>query len=153
MTPYHWHYWHTHTQPLNGPMSGTTRVGQKKHSHSHPSWSSNIPYQPPPSTTIHSILLVQFTFLTVLFHNLSPGPLVFLLVWNPLLHTPYIASPNHHLLFVGTTERKILQYFSAIIFGICFCYIWMQGLKPNSAIICRYCSNLRCKFMTLMTYC
>ena len=28
-----------------------------------------------PSTTIYSILLVQFTYLTVLFHNLSPGPL------------------------------------------------------------------------------
>jgi len=33
------------------------------------------PYQLPPSTTIYSILLVQFTCLTVLFHNLSPGPL------------------------------------------------------------------------------
>ena len=32
-------------------------------------------YQLPPSTTIHSILLVQFRCLTVLFHNLSPGPL------------------------------------------------------------------------------
>jgi len=28
-----------------------------------------------PSTTIYSILLVQFSCLTVLFHNLSPGPL------------------------------------------------------------------------------
>ena len=28
---------------------------------------------------------------------LSRSPLVFLLVWDPLLHTPYISSPNHHL--------------------------------------------------------
>jgi len=39
--------------------------------HSHPFWSSDILYQLPPSTTIHSILLVQFTCLTVLSHNKS----------------------------------------------------------------------------------
>ena len=33
--------------------------------HSHPSWSSDILYQLPPFTTIHSILFVQFTCLTV----------------------------------------------------------------------------------------
>jgi len=32
-------------------------------------------YQLPPSTTIHSVLLVQFACLTVLFHNLCQGPL------------------------------------------------------------------------------
>ena len=40
--------------------------------HSHPSSSSDSLYQLPPSTTIYSILLVQFTWLTVLFHNLVP---------------------------------------------------------------------------------
>ena len=34
-----------------------------------------ILYQLPPFTTIHSILFVQFTCLTVLFDNLAPGPL------------------------------------------------------------------------------
>ena len=46
-------------------------VPEETFTHSHPSWSSDILYQLPPSTTIH----VQFTCLTVLFHNLSPGPL------------------------------------------------------------------------------
>jgi len=32
------------------------------------------PLSTPPSTMIHRILLVQFMCLTVLFHNLSPGP-------------------------------------------------------------------------------
>jgi len=32
-------------------------------------------YQLPPSTTIYSILLVQFTCLTVFFHHLCPVPL------------------------------------------------------------------------------
>jgi len=43
--------------------------------HSHPSWLSVVLYQLPLSTTIHSILLVQFSCLMVLFHNLCPGPL------------------------------------------------------------------------------
>ena len=74
---YHTHT-HARTQPFNGLWSGTTRVGryQKKHSPTHtPSWSSDILYQLPPSTTIHSILFVQFTCLTVFFHNLSSGPI------------------------------------------------------------------------------
>jgi len=50
-------------------------VPEETFTHSHPSWSSDILYQLPPCTTIHSILLVQFTCLTVLFHNLSPRPL------------------------------------------------------------------------------
>ena len=64
---------HTHTQMFNGPWSRTIRVGryQKKFTNSHPSRSSDILYQLPPFTTIHSILCVQFTCLTVLFDNLS----------------------------------------------------------------------------------
>ena len=74
------------TQPFNGRWSGTTRVGryQKKLTLSHPSWSSDILYQHPPFTTIHSILCVQFTCLTVLFDSLSRSSLVFLLVLGPL---------------------------------------------------------------------
>ena len=41
--------------------------------HSHLSWPTIIPYLVPPSFTIHSILLVQFTCLSVFFHNFSPS--------------------------------------------------------------------------------
>jgi len=47
--------------------------------------SSNILYQLP-STTIHSILLVQITCLAVLFHNLSLVSLWSSLEWDPLRH-------------------------------------------------------------------
>ena len=65
-----------HTYVQNGPLSGTTRVGryQKKHTLTHPCWSSDILYRLPSFTTIHSILCVQLTCLTVLSDNLSPGP-------------------------------------------------------------------------------
>jgi len=62
---------YTNTQLFNGLLSGTTRVGrhQKKHSptHTHPNH-----YQLPLSSAIYSIVLVQFTRLTVLFYNISP---------------------------------------------------------------------------------
>ena len=81
-------------------------VPEETFTHSHPSWSPDILYQLPPSTTIHSILFVQFMCLTVyvldsLTTTLSRSSLVFLLVLDPLLHTPRISSPNHHHLFAA----------------------------------------------------
>jgi len=46
-------------------------VLEEPFTHSHLSWSSIISYLLPPSFTIHGILLVQFTCLTVFFHNLQ----------------------------------------------------------------------------------
>ena len=100
---------HTHTQPFNPPFVQDypgKPVPEETFTHSHPSWSPDILYQLPPSTTIHSILLVQYTCLTVLFHNLSGSSLVFLLVWNCLLHTLYIFSHNHYLLFRNTCPHQ-----------------------------------------------
>jgi len=48
-------------------------VPEETYTHSHLSWSSIIPYLLPPSFTIHGILCIQFTWLTVFFHNLSPS--------------------------------------------------------------------------------
>jgi len=56
-------------------LSGTTRVSQyqKKHSPTHTYCVINHPYLLLPSNTIHGILTVQSTCLTVFFHNLSPS--------------------------------------------------------------------------------
>jgi len=65
---------HTHTTvlwPFVRDYPGRP-VPEETFTHSHPSWSSDILYQLLPSTTICSILFVQFTCLTVLFQNLSP---------------------------------------------------------------------------------
>ena len=67
----------THTQPFNGLLSGTTRVGryQKKHSPTltHPDdQTSFIIFLHLQRSMVYS---VQFTNLTVLSDNLSPGPL------------------------------------------------------------------------------
>jgi len=50
-----------------------------------PSWSSFNLYQLLPSTTIHSILPVQFTCLAVFLHNLCPRPL-WSTSWSGALH-------------------------------------------------------------------
>jgi len=93
------------TQPFYGSMDFVwdtlvEPVSEETFTHSHLSWSSITPYLLHPSNTIHGILLVQSTCLTIFFHNLSPSFfLVYLLAWHPPLHTVYISSPNHCLLF------------------------------------------------------
>jgi len=47
-------------------------VPEETFTQSHLSWSSIVPYLLHPSNTINGILPVQFTCLTVFFHNLSP---------------------------------------------------------------------------------
>ena len=79
-------------------------VPEETFTHSHLSCSSIIPYLLPPPFMIHGILLFQFTCLTVFFHNLSKFSLVYLLAWHPSLHTPYISSPNHCLLFAANAH-------------------------------------------------
>ena len=76
--------------------------------HSHLSWSSITTYLLPPSFMIHGILPVQFMCLAVFFpQSLSKFSLVYLLVWHPPLHTPYISSPNHCLLFAAHAHRNL----------------------------------------------
>jgi len=72
-------------------------VPEETFTHSNPSWPSDILYQLPPSTTIHNILLVQSTCLTVspFSQPLSTSSLVFLLVLGPLLHIPHISSKHN----------------------------------------------------------
>ena len=65
-------------------------VPEETLTHSHPTWSSDIVYHLPPFTTIHGILFVHFMCLTILSHNLSPGPLwssSWSLTLNFILHT------------------------------------------------------------------
>jgi len=83
----------THTQPFYGSLDSVRDnpdepVPAETFTHLHLLWSSYIPYLLPPSITIHGILPVQFTCLTVFFHNLSssfirstswPGTLSFIL--------------------------------------------------------------------------
>ena len=92
----------THTQPFNSLLSGTTRVGryQKKHSHTHT--------HPDHRTSFIIFLHLQRSRHTLcsfyeldspLGQPLSRSSLVFLLSFDPQLHTPCISSPNHHHLF------------------------------------------------------
>ena len=63
---------HTHNRLTAFDLWPREPVPEETFTHSHPSCLSDILYQLPPFTTI---LFVQFTCLTVLFHNLSPGPI------------------------------------------------------------------------------
>jgi len=109
---------HTHTQPFYSSLDFVRdRPGkpapEETFTHSHPSWSSNIPicfllpvcvcvcssiyyydpWHPPNSIYVLYSLFPQ---------SLSKFSLVYLLAWHPPLHTPYISSSNHYLLFCST---------------------------------------------------
>ena len=63
-----------------------------------PSWSSSNLYQLLPSTTIHSILLVQITCLAIFLHNLSPRPL-WSTCWSGALHLIFHTFLNPIIVF------------------------------------------------------
>jgi len=56
-----------------------------------------------------------------LIQPLSRSSLVFLLVLDPHLHTPYISSPNHHLLFAAHVHTNAAC--SAAIPVLCHLYL------------------------------
>ena len=75
---------------------------QKKHSPTHVSWSLSNLYQLLPSTTIHSIFLVQIPCLAIFVHNLSPSPLwstsssvAFHLIFHTFLHPISVFFSKH----------------------------------------------------------
>jgi len=96
-------------------LSETTWVSryQKKHSptHTHHGHQSSLsassiyydPWHPPYSIHVLYSLFPQ---------SLSKFSLVYLLPWHPPLHTPYISSPNHYLLFATRLYHRNLFCFS-----------------------------------------
>ena len=73
----------------------------------HSLWTSSVfcdPQHPP-----CSIYMLDSPFP----QRLSRSSLVYLLVWNPLLHTPCISSPNHYLLF-ATHAHTITTCFAVV---------------------------------------
>jgi len=90
-------------------------VPEETFTHSHQSWSSIILYLLLPSFTIHGIHLVQFTCLTVFFHNLCPSFLGLLVGLAPStscsihfftqsLSSFHSTCPYHHNLFCCSIE-------------------------------------------------
>jgi len=67
-----------------------------------PSWSTSNLYQLLPPTTIHSILRLNYMLRNLFAQPLSMSSLVYLSVWSPPPHIPYISSPNQCLLFATT---------------------------------------------------
>jgi len=93
-----------------------------------------------PSTTIHSILPVQFTCLAVFAQSLFKSSLLYLLVWHPPLHTPYVSSSNYFLLF--TTPANAIATCFAVVLRLCHlildrrCWDWLcHALVPRRSDI------------------
>jgi len=72
------------------------------------------------------ILPVQFTCLTVFLHSLCPKfYLVYLLVWYPPLHTPYISSPNHCRLFAA--HAHLIATCVAVVLKLYYLHVIMSS--------------------------
>jgi len=82
---------------------------------------------------ICGILHVQFTCLTVFFHNLSTFSLVYVLAWHPQLHTRYISSPSH-CLFCCSTE---IMSSNPCLSLSCDSILWLNATHPfNHSHLC-----------------
>jgi len=89
-------------------------VPEETFTYSHPSWTPIVPYLLHPSTTIHGIPLFSIHAPDILFpQSVSKVSLVYLLAWHPPLHTPYISSPNHCLLF-STHAHTVADCFAVV---------------------------------------
>jgi len=82
-----------------------------------PSWSSPNLYQLLPSTTIHSILLVQITCLAIFLHNLFPCPLwstsrsgALHLIFHTFLHPISVFLTQYRRVMDGRTDIGKIQY-------------------------------------------
>ena len=93
---------HTHTQPFNGPLSVTTQVDHTRRN-IHPLAPTLIIEHPLSTFSIYCYPAASSLFNLCAWKSfpqpLSRPSLVYLLVWNLLLRTPYISPPNHYLLF------------------------------------------------------
>ena len=119
----------TTLQPFYGPLSGTIRVSryQKKHSLTHTNPDHQPSYRPLsacPYITIHSLLPVQFTCLTVSLHLSASS--IWSTSWHPPLHTPYNSSSNHCLLFTTHTQT------------VATCFAVVPRLSSNPSLSLNY---------------
>jgi len=62
---------------------------------------------------------------------LSKFSLVYLLAWHPPLHTPYISSPNHCLIFA--THAHTIATCSAVVLRLC--HLILVSLNPLFGIL------------------
>jgi len=140
---YHTHT-HNHFTTLNFLQYNPGQpVPAETFTHSHPSWSLVIPYLLPPSIMIHGIFPVQFTCLTLFFHNLSKFSLVYLLAWHPQFHTPYISSSNHCLLFAAHAHTITFCCSTEIM-------SYNPSLSVNPLLGTPSCSLMQCIHLTIL---
>jgi len=125
----------TQQQPFYGHLSGTTRVSryQKEHSPTHrpdhPVFICffHLPWSGASSLfKLHACLLLGSLFA----YALSMSSLIYLLVWSPPPHIPYISLPNQCLLF-ATHAHTIATCFAvvSILYHLCLAYLSTRYLE------------------------
>jgi len=129
-------------------LSGTTRVSryQKKHSptHTYRDHESFLiciyydPWHPPCSTYVPDSL-----FCTI---PLSKFSLFYLLAWHHPLHTPYISSPHHCLLFAAHVHTIATCF--AVVPKLCHLLMICHEITCKSAVLTRWNIHKQLDFVT-----
>jgi len=120
-------------QLFYGTLSGTPRwAGTRRNIHPLTPILIIILYQLPPSTKIHSILPVPIVCLTVFCTTSIQVLLVYHIVWNPSLHTPYISSLSHCLLF--TTHAHTNATCFPVVTRLC--HVFLISLSTLLRTLC-----------------
>jgi len=102
--------------------------------------TSSVYYDPwHPPYSIHS-LYSPFP------QSLSKFSLVYLLAWHSPLHTPYISSPNHCLLFAAHAHT-IATCFAVLLR---LCHLILVSLSLNSLLITLSCSFTPLILLTIL---
>jgi len=104
-------------------------VPEETFTHSHLCSSSIILYQLPPSTTIHSILPVQFMCLTVFLHNLSPSHF-WSPSWSEILY--FILHFFHPIVVFFSQHMSIPSKHIAIVPRLCDLFTWNSVFCLNA---------------------
>ena len=131
-------YGHTHTQNrLMALCPGLPGWASTKRNnsctHAHPDHQTSFityydPQHPPCSVYVFDSPFPQ---------PLSRSSLVFLLVWGPLLRTPYISSPNLYLLFAKYTHTIATCF--AVVPSLC--HLFLISLSAHYLEICLHSSK------------
>jgi len=105
-------------QPFYSPLSGTTQVSwyQEKHSSTH-----TYPDHQPSFISFLCLLQSKASSDSLFAQPFSTSSLVYCLVWNPPLYTPYISSPNYCLLF--TTSAYTTAACFALVQRLCHLFL------------------------------
>ena len=119
-------------QPFNGRFNPGRPVPEETFTRSHPSWSTYFLYHLSSFATVHGILFIQLTCLTVLSNNPFPGPLSSS-TWYWTLN--FILHAFLHPIIIIFSQHMPMYNCSAAISMLCHLHLRHTSTWPFSSLL------------------